>query len=588
MLRCFAGERNTNTTRTITTTKMTTTTMMIMMDMTKVTKCLVNKPIVALFCAILKITIGSYSTPKVTKDKAKAKPKAKAKAKAKANAANGSKSQKASAKAKESSANPPKAPTTKCTGNTTKPTEAKAVAAKSKEKASNQADAAAAARRKAALEKLVKNTDANAKAQLGLVVAGHVDAGKSTLMGHVLFLLKYVTKNTLRKYEQASKEIGKGTFSFAWVLDEQEEERERGVTVDVGVKYFETTDRKITLLDAPGHRDFIPNMISGAAQADAALLVVPASASEFESSFQWNGQTREHALLLRYLGLSQLVVVVNKMDSCDWSQDRYNEVKAVMKEFLVKQAGFQPSSLRFIPVSGLCGENLLEMKEEKLKAWYSGATLIDTINGLAPSARPLDKAFRLCISDVRKGLTVGGRVEAGFVHVKDKLAICPEGETCVVKSIIQDGNTSANVARAGENVDLVLSSVEPAMLHIGSILCPLDARTPVTKSFTGKIVTLDALQIPILRGSTFTMYMQSCQVPVTVTNLISSIPLTAAKGTQVTTGPRFIAKNQTAVITVECSRPICVERYEDYRPLARFLLRGSTLTVAAGIVQEIH
>ena len=456
---------------------------------------------------------------------------------------------------------------------------------------SSQAAAAAAARRKATLEKLTAGKDLEGKPQLGLVVAGHVDAGKSTLMGHVLFLLKYVTNSTLRKYQQKSKEIGKGAFSFAWVLDEHEEERARGVTVDVGVKYFETSDRRITLLDAPGHRDFIPNMISGASQADAALLVVPASPSEFESSFQRSGQTREHALLLRYLGLNQLIVVVNKMDACDWSQERYNEIKTIILTFLVKQAGFQPAKIQFIPVSGLSGENLQELKEPKLKAWYSGPSLVAALNELAPSTRPLHKPFRMCISDVRQGQTVSGRIEAGFVEVKDRLAISPERETCIVKSIVKDGTTSATLVRAGENVDLVLSAVEPTMLHIGSILSPIDAPAPVTKSFTGKIITLDALQVPILRGSTFTMYLQSCQVPVTITNLLSTTALTGKKdgdGAKEVLNPRFVQKNQTAVVSIECSRHISVERYEDYRPLARFLLRGSTLTVAAGIVQDIQ
>jgi elongation factor 1 alpha-like protein len=267
------------------------------------------------------------------------------------------------------------------------------------------------------------------KRNLSMVVIGHVDAGKSTIMGHLLHLCGHVDKKTITKYERDSKVLGKGSFSFAWVLDEQEEERARGVTMDVAVRRLETENRRITLLDAPGHRDFVPNMvrsfsflflslgstltsatrqISGTAQADVAVLVIDSSPGEFEAGFAADGQTKEHALLARSLGVMQLTVVVNKMDavrrfpscrvvSCcdyvraimesdrivdthqvDWSKERFEEVQNIVGAFL-KQAGFLLKNVTWVPCSGLTGENLIARKDPKLTAWYSGPTLVQSI-----------------------------------------------------------------------------------------------------------------------------------------------------------------------------------------------------------------
>ncbi|KAK5982245.1 Elongation factor Tu [Trichostrongylus colubriformis] len=223
------------------------------------------------------------------------------------------------------------------------------------------------------------------KELINLVVVGHVDAGKSTLMGHLLCQLGCVDQRTLHKYKQESARSGKASFAFAWVLDETEEERSRGVTMDIAKTTFETYSKRVLLLDAPGHKDFIPNMITGASQADAAILVVNSTSGEFETGFENGGQTREHAMLLRSLGVGQLVVAVNKLDTVDWSQERFQEIEAVMKAFLSKQAGF--SKVRFVPVSGLCGENLAQRvpDDHPLRKWYNGECLIECIGTVIAS-----------------------------------------------------------------------------------------------------------------------------------------------------------------------------------------------------------
>lgn len=221
-----------------------------------------------------------------------------------------------------------------------------------------------------------------AKPNLNLVVVGHVDAGKSTLMGHLLYVLGQVSEKTMKKYQRDSDRLGKGSFAYAWVLDETEEERNRGITIDVALTQFETPHRKITLLDAPGHRDFVPNMISGASQADVAILVVDATKGEFETGFEYGGQTKEHSLLARGLGVSQMIVAVNKMDTVEFSQERYNFIQAQLDEFL-RSIGLQSSQIFYVPCSGLLGENLVQSTSEQLKHWYHGPTLLEQIGKIS-------------------------------------------------------------------------------------------------------------------------------------------------------------------------------------------------------------
>ena len=217
------------------------------------------------------------------------------------------------------------------------------------------------------------------KSELSLVVVGHVDAGKSTLMGRMLLELGSLSDREHANNERASQKIGKGSFAYAWALDSSEEERQHGVTIDVGQDHFSTPHRRFTLLDAPGHRDFIPNMISGAAQADSALLVIDSILGAFEAGFGPNGQTREHALLVRSLGVQQLVVVVNKMDAVDYNQERYEEIVSKLKPFLTS-CGFDVAKVSFVPCGGSVGENLAVRQDDgALSQWYSGPTLVDVL-----------------------------------------------------------------------------------------------------------------------------------------------------------------------------------------------------------------
>ena len=270
-------------------------------------------------------------------------------------------------------------------------------------------------------------------------MCGHADAGKSTLMGHLLYLKGHVSERQMKQLKHQSEQSGKSSFAYAWLLDAHESERARGVTVDVAVEQFETDHRIIALLDAPGHRDFIPNMIAGAAQADVAILVVDVTPSGFADGFVDGGQTKEHAILLRSMGISELIVAVNKMDLIKYDHGQYCVVVEEMSIFL-KQSGFKDMGIHFIPVSGFLGVNLLS-RNDTLLSWYDGPTLIEQIDRFKIPERLTGKPFRFCIADVYKsaagGCMVAGKVESGSVIVKDKVLILPLCELAVVKSVSQ-------------------------------------------------------------------------------------------------------------------------------------------------------
>ncbi|GAB6029029.1 HBS1-like protein [Chamberlinius hualienensis] len=423
---------------------------------------------------------------------------------------------------------------------------------------------------------------------LNLVVIGHVDAGKSTLMGHLLCMVGAVSQKVLYKYEQESKKIGKASFMYAWVLDETGEERSRGVTMDVGYSKFETATKTITLLDAPGHKDFIPNMITGAAQADVAVLVVDSTRGEFETGFETGGQTREHALLVRSLGVSQLVVAINKLDNVNWSEDRYKEIVNTLKHFLLKQAGFKDSDVTYIPCSGLTGENLVSPPtEELLKQWYTGSTLLEQIDKFNPPERPVTMPLRLCVSDVFKGqgstFSVAGKVETGYVQTGDKVLLMPVGYAATVRGISMDDVPQTN-AFAGDQVVLSLSGVDITNVTVGCVVCDTSQPIKAATRFRARIVVFN-IDTPITRGYQAVLHYQCLSEPVVVKKLISQ--LHKGTGEALKNNPRCLTKQTNALVELEVSRPICVEEYKDFKELGRFMLRSKGATLAAGVVTQI-
>ncbi|KIW93372.1 translation elongation factor Tu [Cladophialophora bantiana CBS 173.52] len=405
------------------------------------------------------------------------------------------------------------------------------------------------------------------------VVIGHVDAGKSTLMGRLLFDLKAVDQRTLDKYRQEAERIGKGSFAFAWVLDQGSEERARGVTIDIATNKFETDKTSFTILDAPGHRDFVPNMIAGASQADFAVLVIDASTGNFESGLK--GQTKEHALLVRSIGVQRIIVAVNKMDVAEWSQERFNEIRQQMAAFL-SSAGFQSKNVTFVPCSGLGGQNILTRASDPRSSWYTGPTLVEELDKAEPSTHALDKPLRMNINDVFRGgvqnpLSVSGRLDAGTIQVGEQVVIMPSGEEAQIRSLQVD-EESQDWAVAGQNVVLNLTDIDPIHLKSGDVLCsPLSPIQNIAE-FKAKILAFDHLtpmNVDVHKGR--------LHVPGRISQLVGV--LDKSSGTVVKKKPKIVQPGSVVRVIVQLDQAVPLE------PPSRIVLRANGETVGAGLIE---
>ncbi|ERT01923.1 hypothetical protein HMPREF1624_00218 [Sporothrix schenckii ATCC 58251] len=343
------------------------------------------------------------------------------------------------------------------------------------------------------LNVLEEHSKANLKRSTSFVVVGHVDAGKSTMMARLLLDLEYVEKRTVSKYEKEAKVIGKSSFALAWVLDDHEDERKHGVTINVAARHFDTDKTAFTILDAPGHRDFVPNMIAGASRADFAVLVVDAKTGAFESGLR--GQTHQHALILRSMAVMRIVVAVNKLDTVDWSQERYNQIVDQTKGFL-RATGFYMSQVTFVPVAGKTGDNMTTRIKTPAASWYKGNSLIEELESCAPLPRPIDKPLRLPIFDISKAagsaVTVTGLIEAGSLQVGDALLALPGNARAYIKSILRNGQ-AAEWAVAGQNVALDLTNIDPLNVRPGVLLCDPANPAPCIDAATMKVMAFEPL-----------------------------------------------------------------------------------------------
>ncbi|VDM30804.1 unnamed protein product [Hydatigera taeniaeformis] len=448
---------------------------------------------------------------------------------------------------------------------------------------------------------------------INLLVVGHVDAGKSTLMGNVLCQLGHVSEKQLAKYQWEAQKIGKASFAYAWVLDQTSEERSRGITMDIAQMAFETHSKRVVLLDAPGHRDFVPQVIGGAAQADVALLVVNATSGEFETGMELaGGQTQEHARLVRLLGVSRLIVAVNKMDTVSWSQSRYEEIRIVMMRMLKT---INQTDAVFCPVSGLYGINLLHSTDtppekdiQHLAPWYSGPCLLDIIDSLDKVERPVDAPFRFVVSDVFKpvgssvpvvaGRVVSGAVSAGVNLATSKIICLPSGRMGSVRSIRSlaavpsggGGATSAldiilPYAFAGDQVGLMLSGLDPDLaLTPGDVISDPDPPLPsITTSLRAKVLVFDVHQ-PITKGYPVIFYYHCSSVPAVITKLLSATVKDKDSGKKAIVKPRCLFGRCTAEIELTLESPVCMEIYDVCKPLGRFVLRVAGESIAGGTV----
>ncbi|CAN1341435.1 HBS1-like protein [Linum perenne] len=425
--------------------------------------------------------------------------------------------------------------------------------------------------------------------QLNLAIVGHVDSGKSTLSGRLLHLLGRISAKEMHKYEKEAKIQGKGSFAYAWALDESPEERERGITMNVAVAYFDSKKYHVVVLDSPGHKDFVPNMISGATQADAAILVIDASNGAFEAGLDGSkGQTKEHAQLIRSFGVEQIIVGINKMDAVGYSKDRFDFVTSQLGVFL-RSCGFKDSSILWIPLSAIENQNLVAAPSDaRLSSWYKGPYLLDAIDSLQPPARDFAKPLLMPICDVIKSSSQGqvsacGKLEAGALRSGLKVMVMPSGEVGTIKSLERDSH-GCTAARAGDNVSVNLQGVDGSNVMPGGVICHPDYPVGVASHLELKVLALE-LPIPILNGSQLEFHIHHAQEAGRVAKIVSLLDPKTGKETK--RSPRCLLSKQSAVIEVVLNGAVCVEEFSNSRALGRAFLRASGRTIAVGIVTRI-
>jgi elongation factor 1-alpha len=430
------------------------------------------------------------------------------------------------------------------------------------------------------------NMSKSDKPHLNIIIMGHVDNGKSTTTGHLLYLAGVIDQRTIDAFKAEAEKMGKGTFHYAWVLDNLKEERERGVTIDLRFLQFPTKKYNMTVIDAPGHRDFIKNMITGASQADAAVLFSSAKKGEFEAGIGAGGQTREHAFLAFTQGIRQLVVAINKMDdnTVNWSQERYTEMKNEITRML-KTIGYKIEAINFVPVSGWTGDNLVK-KSDKMP-WYTGPTLMESFDLLEIPAKPTNKPLRVPIQDVYTITGIGtvpvGRVETGILKPGMNLVFMPSNKTAEVKSI-EMHHTNIPMAEPGDNIGMNVRGIAKTDVHRGDVAGPVDNPPTVAKEFIGQIIVIYH-PTAIAAGYTPVLHYHTGQIAVKFTELIKKIdPRTGQVSEE---HPGFLKTGDAAWVRMEPLHPIAIEAFNDFPELGRFAIRDMGTTVAAGAVKEI-
>mmetsp|Transcript_8848 Transcript_8848/g.28261 ORF Transcript_8848/g.28261 Transcript_8848/m.28261 type:complete len:447 (-) Transcript_8848:34-1374(-) len=426
------------------------------------------------------------------------------------------------------------------------------------------------------------------KTHVNIVVIGHVDAGKSTTTGHLIYKCGGIDKRTIEKFEKESSETGKSSFKYAWVLDKLKAERERGITIDISLWKFETDKYYFTIIDAPGHRDFIKNMITGTSQADAAVLVIASPSGEFEAGISKNGQTREHALLAYTLGVRQLIVAINKMDekSVAYSESRYNEIKKETSNF-IKKIGYNPEKVPFVPISGWVGDNMIEKSANM--GWYKGPSLFEALDGLTEPVRPIDKPLRLPVQDVYKiggiGTVPVGRVETGVIKPGMVVTFAPTGVTTEVKSV-EMHHEQLPQATPGDNVGFNVKNVSVKDVRRGNVAS--DSKNDPAKGATSFDAQVIVLNHPgqISAGYTPVLDCHTAHIACKFTELLTKMDRRSGK--ELEKEPKSVKSGDACMVRLHPTKPMCVESFKEYPPLGRFAVRDMRQTVAVGVIKSVE
>ncbi|KAI0774116.1 eukaryotic polypeptide chain release factor 3 [Fomes fomentarius] len=453
-----------------------------------------------------------------------------------------------------------------------------------------KADTASVAQdvRTAADEDTLRDLYGHTKEHLNIVFIGHVDAGKSTMGGNLLYLSGMVDKRTMEKYEREAKEAGRDSWYLSWALDSTPQERAKGKTVEVGRAYFETDSRRYTILDAPGHKTFVPSMISGAAQADVAVLVISARKGEFETGFEKGGQTREHIMLVKTAGVQKVTVVINKMDepTVKWDKSRFDEIKDKLTPF-IKAAGFNiKSDVSFIPVSAYTGANLKDRVSKGLCSWWDGPSLLEHLDKLPMVDRKIHAPLMMPVSEKYKdmGTIVVGKVESGHMRKGDTLLLMPNKNLVEVAAIYNEMEDEVQSAFCGDNVRIRLRGVDDEDISPGFVLTSPSNPIHAVRQFEAQLAILDHKSI-ICAGYSAVMHCHTISEEITLAALLHYFD--KATGRKSKKPPQFAKRGQKIVALIETTELVCVERFSDYPQLGRFTLRDEGKTIAIGKITKL-
>ena len=422
---------------------------------------------------------------------------------------------------------------------------------------------------------------AKQKPHLNLVFIGHVDHGKSTLVGRLMYDSGNLPETELRKLKELASSLGKAGFEFAFVMDNLKEERERGVTIDLSHQKFVTNKYEFTIIDAPGHKDFIKNMITGTSQADAAVLVVAATDGVME-------QTKEHLFLCKTLGVKQLIVAINKMDAVKYDQAKYESTKKAMSD-LMKRIGFNPDKIPFLAISGWEGDNVV--KRSPHMTWYAGKTLVEQMDELIQPEKPTNLPLRVPLQDVYNITGIGvvpvGRVETGIMKVGDKVIVVPGREGRGVEGeikTIEMHHEQVQMAEPGDNIGFNVRGIGKKDITRGDVLGHLINPPTVVKEFTAQVVVLNHPTV-LTAGYTPVFHIHTAQVACTFSELVRQID--PASGQTIKEKPDMLKNGDAAIVKIVPTKPVVLEKKSDIPHMASFAVRDAGNTVAAGVCIDL-